>query len=180
MTKNKTAIYCRVSKSDESQNPKNQLEPLRKFADTLGLEVVKEYTDYASGGNSNRPQFQQMLKDAKRHKFDVVLVWALDRFSREGISNTLAYLETLKRANVGLKSLKEGWLDTTSGGMGDLLVAIFSWVAQQERKRISERTKAGLKVAKANGKILGRPVGKGDSKPRRKSGYALRWNQNHA
>ena len=61
----KCAIYLRVSKSDESQTPENQKEPLRKMAESLGLEVVEEYIDMASGGNSNRPQFQKMLKDAK-------------------------------------------------------------------------------------------------------------------
>jgi DNA invertase Pin-like site-specific DNA recombinase len=176
MNKQKTtAIYCRVSKSDESQNPENQLVPLRKFAETLNYKVVREYVDYASGGNSNRPQFQQMLKDAQQHKFEVILIWALDRFSREGILNTLGYLKTLRQANVGLKSLQESWVDTTDLGMGELLIAILSWVADQERKRIIERTKAGLERAKANGKVLGRPKGAKDTKRRKRSGYLLRW-----
>ena len=169
------AIYVRVSKTDESQDPTNQLVPLRKFADTLGLEVVAEYEDHASGGSANRPKFQQMLKDAKQRKFDVILIWALDRFSREGISNTVAYIQTLKQSGVGLRSLKESWLDTTSEGMAELLIAIFSWVASQERKRISERTIAGLETAKANGKTLGRPNGAKDKSRRRTSGYNLRW-----
>jgi len=176
MNKQKTsAIYVRVSKSDESQSPENQLVPLRKFAETLNYKVAKEYIDYASGGNSNRPQFQQLLQDAKHRKFDVILVWALDRFSREGILNTLGYLKSLRQANVGLKSLQEGWIDTTDSGMGELLIAILSWVADQERKRIIERTKAGLEIAKANGKTLGRPKGAKDTKRRKRSGYLLRW-----
>lgn len=165
----------RVSKNDESQTTENQREPLRKFADSLGLEVVKEYQDYASGGNSNRPQFQQMLADAKSRKFDLILVWGLDRFSREGIFNTLGYLKALRQANIGLKSLQEGWVDTTDSGMGELLIAILSWVADQERKRIIERTKAGLERVKANGKVLGRPKGVKDTKRRKRSGYLLRW-----
>jgi len=165
----------RVSKADESQNPENQRKPLEKVADSLGLEVIGEYKDYASGGNSNRPQFQQMLRDAKRRKFDIILVWSLDRFSREGISNTLHYLEVLKRDGVALKSLQEGWLDTSDEGMGQLLIAIFSWVAKQERERISERTKAGLLRAKANGKMLGRKQGAKDKRKRKNSGYLLRW-----
>lgn len=174
----KTALYLRVSKSDESQDPANQLKPLLKMADSLGLEVVVKYIDTASGGSANRPQFQQMLKDAKRHQFDIVLVWSLDRFSREGISNTLSYLKTLKQASVGLKSLQESWLDTSDKGIGELLIAIMSWVAEQERMRISERTKAGLVVAKANGKKLGRPSGSKDKVRRKKSGYLLRWANN--
>lgn len=170
-----TVLYLRVSKSDESQDPTNQLKPLKKFADSLGLEVVGEYIDKASGGSANRPQFQRMLKDAQKHKFDMILVWSLDRFSREGIGNTLAYLERLKKAKVGLKSLHESWLDTTDEGMGQLLIAIMSWVAQQERLRISERTKAGLVKAIANGKKLGRPNGSKDKNKRKRSGYLLRW-----
>lgn len=165
----------RVSKNDESQNPDNQREPLKNFAGSLGLEVVGEYVDMASGGNSNRPKFQEMLKDAKERKFDIALVWDLSRFSREGISNTLHYLEELKKSGVALKSLQDSWLDTSDNGMGQLLIAIFSWVARQERERISERTKAGLVRAKAGGKLLGRKLGSKDKGRRKKSGYLLRW-----
>jgi len=165
----KAAIYARVSTDDQGQNPENQLIPLRKYADSLGFEIYKEYVDYASGGNSNRPQFQAMLEDAKKGEFGIILIWALDRFSREGILNTLNYLKTLKNHNVALKSLQESWLDTRDGGMGELLIAIFSWVAQQERIRLSERIKAGLKNKKNVGKR-----GK-DKKERRKAGYLLRW-----
>ena len=165
----------RVSKSDETQTPENQKEPLRKMAESMGLKVVGEYTDMASGGNSNRPQFQKMLKGAKERKFEIILVWSLDRFSREGISNTLHYLEGLAKSGVGLKSLQESWLDTTDEGIGKLLIAIFSWVARQERQRISERTKAGLARAKASGKKLGRQKGSKDKGRRKKSGYLLRW-----
>ncbi len=168
---NSTALYVRCSTDESRQDVNNQLIPLRKLAEALNLKIVKEYTDYASGGNSNRPQFQQMLNDVKTHKHDysMILVWALDRFSREGILNTLSYLRTLKQHNVALKSLQESWLDTRDEGMGELLIAIFSWVASQEKKRLSERVKAGLRGKKNVGKR-----GK-DKKQRRKSGYYLRW-----
>jgi len=162
-------IYARVSTDDQGQNPENQLGPLRKYAESLGFLVYKEYVDYASGGNSNRPQFQAMLSDARKGEFNIILIWALDRFSREGILNTLNYLKVLKSHNVALKSLQESWLDTREGGMGELLIAIFSWVAQQERIRLSERIKAGLKGKQNVGKR-----GK-DKKVRRKAGYNMRW-----
>ena len=129
-----------------------------------------------SGGSANRPEFQQMLKDARLRKFEVVYVWSLDRFSREGINNTLSYLKLLKSQGVSLKSMQEGWLDTSDDGMGELLIAIFSWVAKQERMRISERTKAGLARSK---KKPGRPKGKKDNpkKPRKKAGYYKRWSK---
>lgn len=169
------ALYCRVSKNDESQDPRNQLEPLRSYAGALGGEIVQEYVDLASGGNGDRKDFLHMLEDAESRKFDLLLVWALDRLSREGISNTLGYLERLKRNGIALKSLQESWLDTRDEGIGHLLLAIFSWVAQQERKRIVERTMAGLERARKSGKRLGRPHGAKDRKKRRKSGYLLRY-----
>ncbi|MHA1827049.1 MAG: recombinase family protein [Candidatus Heimdallarchaeaceae archaeon] len=154
----KAAIYARVSKEEEGmQDPENQLVPLRKLASTLNCEIYKEYVDRASGGNSNRPQFQAMLRDAKQHKFDIVLIWALDRFSRESLHNTLKYIQILKDNNIALKSLQESWLDTRDSGISELLLAIFAWVAKQERERISQRTKAALQRRKNLGLNLGRP-----------------------
>ena len=168
-------IYARCSKNDESQSPTNQLLPLRDYAKALGGEIVKEYIDLASGGNGDREGFLQMLEDAEKRQFDLLLIWSLDRLSREGISNTLGYLERLKRNKVALKSLQESWLDTRDEGLGQLLLAIFSWIAQQERKRIIQRTRAGLERARKQGVVLGRPEGKKDSRPRRKSGYFRRY-----
>lgn len=162
------AIYCRVSTRDR-QDINNQLLPLQDWAKALNYEVIQEYSDKVSGGDSNRPQFQQMLQDAHSKKFDIILIWALDRFSREGILNTLSYLKKLNNYGVALKSLKESWLDTSDKGMGQLLLAIFSWFAEQERIRLSERIKAGLKKAKNVGKR-----GK-DKKPRRRYGYFKRY-----
>lgn len=157
------AIYARVSKDDGTQDPQNQINPLREYAKALGDEITAEYIDQASGSNGDREQFQKMLADANTRKFDLLLVWSLDRISREGISNTLGYIERLKKNGIALKSLQESWLDTRDEGLGQLMLAIFSWVAQQERKRIIERTKAGITKAKANGKKLGRPKGKKDA-----------------
>jgi DNA invertase Pin-like site-specific DNA recombinase len=176
----KIAIYARVSKSDESQDPLNQLNPLRDYAKAIGGEVVAEFVDLSSGGNSERENFLRMLNDADRRKFDLLLIWALDRFSREGISNTLGYFQRLQRNGVAIKSLKESWLDTQDSGLGQLLLAIFSWVAQQERMRIVERTKAGLERARKEGKKLGRPAGKKDSSPRARSGYYVWHMKNRA
>ena len=168
MEKQKRAvIYARVSTGE--QNPDNQIEQLKTMQKLQNYTLIEEYIDYVSGGSANRPEFQRMLGDARLRKFDVVLVWSLDRFSREGINNTLSYLKHLKNHRVSLKSLKEPWLDTSDTGMGELLIAIFSWVAQQERQRISERTKAGLVNAKNVGKR-----GK-DRKKRDNLGYKLRW-----
>lgn len=171
------AIYARVSKSDATQDPNNQLHPLRNYAKSIGGDVVVEYIDQASGSSSDRDAFLRLLSDANKHKFDLLLVWSLDRISREGISNMLGYLQRFKKNNIAVKSLQEGWLDTREEGIGELLLAIFAWVAQQERKRIIERTKAGLDRAKREGKKLGRPFGSKDKKERRKSGYWRRYSK---
>jgi len=98
-----------------------------------------------------------MLGRVRQRHFDLILVWALDRFSREGMTNTLSYIRQLKNYKTGLKSLQESWLDTSNEGIAELLLAIFSWVAAEEKRKISERTKAGLAKLKARGVKLGRP-----------------------
>jgi len=160
----KVALYARVSKEEMSsagvwQDPENQLEPMRKFCEAMKWEIRDVYIDKASGGSADRPEFQKMMNRIRQKYYDVVLVWALDRFSREGMINTLNYIQTLKNYKTGLKSIQESWLDTTQEGVSELLLAFMAWVAQQEKRRISERTKAGLAKLKATGKILGRPKG---------------------
>ena len=169
------AIYTRVSLRDQSQDPMNQSVPLHNLAQALGGQVVEVYTDYASGGNGDRKNFLRMLADAERGKFKKLLVWSLDRFSREGINNCLGYLERLRKAGVTLRSLQESWLNTEDKGVGNLLIAIFSWVAAQERERIIERTRAGLDRVRREGRRLGRPPGAKDKNPRKRSGYWLRY-----
>ena len=158
----KVAIYARVSKDEASsagvmQDPENQLIPLRKFAEAMDWDVKYEFVDRASGGSANRPEFRRMLSEVRQRHIDLIFVWALDRFSREPIVNTLKYIQTLKDYKCGLKSMQETWLDTSQEGVSELLLSIFAWVAHQERIKISERTKAGLARARAKGKKLGRP-----------------------
>jgi DNA invertase Pin-like site-specific DNA recombinase len=169
----KIGIYARVSTND--QNPESQLIVLRKQAEALGGDVVKEYVDYMSGGSPIRREFLHALADAEAHVYDLLLFWALDRFSREGISNTLGYLKRLERCGVAVKSMQESWLDTRDKGLSELLLAIFSWVAVQERQRIAERVKSGLERAKAEGKRLGRPKNSKDKRKRSRSGYHRRY-----
>jgi DNA invertase Pin-like site-specific DNA recombinase len=120
----RVALYVRVSKVDESQNPENQLLPLRNYAKAANWEIVKECVDFGSGGSPERESFVQMLDDSERKAFDVLLVWAWDRFTREGIANALGYLKRLRKNGVAIKSLCESWLDTTESGVGELLLTI--------------------------------------------------------
>jgi len=159
----KIAIYCRVSKDEVSsdgslQDPNNQLIPLKKYCESMNWQINENliFIDRASGGSANRPEFQRMLGEVRQRHIDLILVWSLDRFSREGMLSTLSYIKQLKKYKTGLISLKESWLDTDDNGINELLIAVFSWVAFEERKKISERTKAGLTKLKAQGFKLGR------------------------
>jgi DNA invertase Pin-like site-specific DNA recombinase len=140
--KSAAAIYARVSTRDKGQTNDNQLLELRAFAERLGYSVYKEYCDQESGGTAERPQFQQLFADAYQRRFDVVLFWSLDRFSREGVGETLGHLQRLNVAGVQFKSFTEQYLDST-GLFKDAIIAILAAIAKQERVRFSERIKAG-------------------------------------
>jgi len=173
----KVALYTRVS--TEEQHPENQIEQLKTFCSEQNFKVEKIYIDKMSGRVTDRPQFQQMLKDARLKQFDILIVWSLDRFSREGTQNTRSYIERLKRYNVGFISYSEPIIDTTKGMIGELVyeivLVVMSYLAKKEAEKVSERTKAGLERAKANGKKLGRPKGSKDKKPRDNFNYKKRW-----
>ena len=96
------------------------------------------------------------LEDARLKHFDMVLFWALDRFSREGTLKTLEYLQRLDTFGVAWKSFTEQYLDST-GMFRDAVIAILATIAKQERVRLSERTKAGLAIARSKGRQIGRP-----------------------
>lgn len=150
------ALYLRVSKDDRSQDVRNQRVALRRFARQQGWRIFREYTDAASAKNGDRPGFRCMWEDAARHRFDVLLFWSLDRLTREGVLPTLQYLRRLEDNGVRFKSYTEQYVDSL-GVFGPAIIGILAAVAQQERIRISERTKAGLERARRQGKRLGRP-----------------------
>lgn len=149
------AIYARVSKK-QGQDTENQLLELRRYAKAQGWEMV-EYIDRETGKHANRDAFQELFNDASRRKFGVVLVWALDRLTREGVLETFAHVKKLTGYGVQFESYTEPFFRTT-GPAGELLMAVLAWVAKQERLRISERTKAGLARARAKGRVGGRPA----------------------
>lgn len=167
----KVAIYARVSKDEKYgdrryQEPKNQLEPLREWAKRQEWTVHKEYIDRASGADANRPQFKQMLHEAMMMRFNAILVWKFDRFSRESMFVAVGRIQKLRNRGIGLKSLTEAWLDTSKDNpMGDLILSFLSWAAAEERRKISERTKAGIKRRRAIGQWKGgRPKGSKNKK----------------
>jgi DNA invertase Pin-like site-specific DNA recombinase len=152
----KVALYARVSTKDKGQDTENQLSQLRAFAATQGWTVVHEYVDRATGKHSDRDQFQRLFTDASRRTFDLVLFWSLDRFSREGVLETLHHLERLAQYGVGYRSFTEQYLDSC-GIFKDAVLAILAVIAKQERVRLSERTIAGLEKARKQGRVGGRP-----------------------
>ena len=147
------ALYVRVSTKE--QTTENQERELRQWAERLGFEVVAVYADTMSGARSDRAALAAVLTAAHRREFDVLLVWALDRVSREGIGRMVCYVEQLRAAGIRVLSHQEPWLDT-GGPVGELVLAIFAWVAKQERERIGERVRAGQTRARAQGVHIGR------------------------
>ena len=145
----KIAIYARVS--TEKQDNENQLVQLREFAAKQGWTVFAEYVDRESGAKSDRVEFQRMFADASKRKFDLVLFWALDRLSREGVLQTLQHLNRLENHGVGFRSFTEQYFDSC-GIFREAVISIMATLAKQERVRRSERTKAGLAVARAKGR----------------------------
>ena len=144
--------YVRVSTEDQSVE--NQVPDLRQLAEARGLKLGRVFSENVSAVK-HRPEYESMVTAAHSGKVGTILIWALDRLHRSMIGAMQTVLE-LDRLGVRVISLKEPWLDTTSP-VRPLLVAVFGWVAEQERLRISERTKAGLDRARRAGKKLGRP-----------------------
>jgi DNA invertase Pin-like site-specific DNA recombinase len=151
----RVAIYARVSTKDKGQDTENQLYQLRAFAAQHG-SIYQVYTDHESGGKAGRSAFQQLLLEAYQHKFDLVVFWRLDRFSREGALTTLRYLKELKDHGVNYKSFTEPYLDSL-GPFGDVIVSMLATIAAQDLIKISENTKAALAKKKAAGVQLGAP-----------------------
>ena len=162
----KTVIYARVSTGE--QNAENQVAVLAEWAKRRGYEVVRVYQEEESAWKSGHQRvLAELVEDARRGKFQAVLVWALDRLSREGALAILSLVHRLSTNGVKVLSYQEPWTEAP-GELAEVLYAIAGWVAKMESQRKSERTKAGLARVRASGKRLGRPVGSKDKKKRRK------------
>lgn len=152
----RAALYARVSTRDKGQDTENQLLQLREYCHRQQWEIVGEYIDHETGRNSRRDAFQRLFEDASKRQFDIVVVWALDRFTREGVYETFEHVRRLKLHGVEFESFTEAHFRTT-GPAGDLMLAIAAWIAKQESIRLSDRTKAGIERARSQGKRIGRP-----------------------
>ena len=148
-----TALYLRTS--TDTQTTANQLPALQRLAAARDLGLPAVYEDQAASGIGDRPQLARLLNDARKGNVHSILVWAIDRLGRN-VHEVVATILELDHLNVRLISHSEPWLDT-SGPVRSLLIYVFSWVAEQERSRLVERTKSGMSRAKSQGKTIGRP-----------------------
>ena len=152
---NKTVVYARVS--TRGQNPENQLLVLRKYAEARGLEIVDSYVDVGqSEGKASRPELDRLMMDARRRKFNVVLVARLDRLARS-LKQLVMTLDELRELGIAFVSLQEAFDTSTSTGI--LLFQVVGAIAEFERSLIRERIALDLERARAEGKTIGRPLG---------------------
>ena len=143
----------RVSTVD--QHPESQLYDLRQMAAQRGYQIVKEYTDKISGAKARRPGLDQLMQDAHRGGFDVLLVWSCDRIARS-TRHLLEVLDELNRLGVEFASFRES-LDT-GGPLGRAITIIIGAIAELERNLIVERVRAGMRRARLEGRHIGRPA----------------------
>jgi len=159
----RAALYTRVSTRDKGQEAANQVNQLREFCAAQGWPIANEYEDHESGGKADRAQFRAMMTDAAKREFDVLVFWALDRFSREGVYETHLHLKRLDDAGVRFRSFSEPYLDSC-GMFRDAVISILAVIAKQERIRISERVRSGLSRARAKERAAANPsAGPGSS-----------------
>jgi DNA invertase Pin-like site-specific DNA recombinase len=151
----RVAIYTRVSTTNHGQDVTVQTRELEEFARARGWQIVGQYLDAGvSGAKDSRPELNQLMGDAHKRKFDVVVVWKFDRFARS-VSHLLRALETFQSLGIEFVSLSEQM--DTSTPTGKMVFTVLGAVAELERSLIAERVRAGLRNARANGKRLGRP-----------------------
>jgi DNA invertase Pin-like site-specific DNA recombinase len=153
----RTAVYARISTQDKGQNPENQLLQLRQFCQQQGWVIAGEYVDQKTGRTSDREAFQRLFQHAYEKRFDLCLFWALDRFSREGATDTLQHLRKLSNYGVQWKSYTEQYIDS-AGMFGEVIISLLAVLAKQESVRRSERASAAYARLKAQGRTdhLGR------------------------
>ena len=147
----RAALYLRVSTLD--QHPETQLYDLQQMAQQRGYEIAEKYEDRISGAKARRPGLDGLMRDARRGRFDVLLVWASDRIARS-TKHFLEVLDELNRLNIEFISFREQ-IDT-GGPLGRAIVVIIGAIAELERSLIVERVRAGMRRARLEGRHIGR------------------------
>ena len=172
MTTERVAIYARVSTQDQNLNM--QLDELTEYVGYRGWEVVRVYEEKATGTNTKRPEFQAMLADARQRKFDVLLVWKLDRFARS-MKDLVTHLQELEELGVSFVSLKDNGIDMSTA-TGKLFTHILSAFAEFEAGIIRERVRSGVRAKIKKTGTWGRQTKRDDSKVQelRSEGLSIR------
>jgi DNA invertase Pin-like site-specific DNA recombinase len=154
MPTTRCAVYARVSTTD--QHCENQLTELRTYCASRGWTITREYVDHGvSGARERRPALDELVRDAKRRRFDLLVCWRLDRLGRN-LRHLVLLLEDLHALGISFASLNEGIDATTPAGR--LQMHMLAALSEFERGRIQERVRAGLARARANGRRIGRPA----------------------
>jgi putative DNA-invertase from lambdoid prophage Rac len=152
----RVCLYARVSTADREQDPMTQLLPLQEFVMAQRWETYGEYVDHAPATDFfHRTAWRELLGDASKRRFDLLLVWRMDRAFRS-VLDAATTLERLRTWGIGLRSYSEPWLDTTSP-FGEALYYITVAYAQLERGILRERVRAGMDRARKQGHQIGRP-----------------------
>jgi DNA invertase Pin-like site-specific DNA recombinase len=154
----RAAIYARVSTTE--QETENQVAQLKEYVARMGWTLGPVLRETEHGWEPNRAKIRELLDLAHRREIDIALVWALDRFSRQGVSATLALIDELHATGVRLWSYREPFLRETDPKIAELLLSILAWAAKQEHVRISERTKAGLELVRRENRSYDAPRGR--------------------
>ncbi len=153
----RTAIYARVSTSDQTNAI--QVRELTEYVERRGWELASVYQDQMSGAKASRPGLDQLIADARKRKFDIVVVWKLDRFGRS-LVHCVSGIQELASHGIRFIATSQGLDTDESNPASKLLMHILAAVAQFERELIRERVSAGMKAAKTHGTKTGNAIGR--------------------
>lgn len=177
----KAALYLRVSTADQSLE--NQLPSIRQYCEARGFTITHIFTESDTAWKQgHQVELEKCKAAAQRREFDVLVLWALDRLTRQGPEAMLAMVRLFKAYSVRVLSVQEGWLETLDEMTMPFFLSIVGWLGMIDSARRSERIRAGRERVKATGKTKsGRPWGRqkgrkdGPDVKRRKSSYYLAW-----
>ncbi|MBU1067085.1 recombinase family protein [Patescibacteria group bacterium] len=170
----RAAIYARVS--TEERTDQNQVDVLEKWAADRGWAVTDIYRDVGSAWqNADQKELRRLLEDCRLGKVQMVVIWDLSRFTRRGVFETLQMVRRFADLKVDIASYQDSWLESMQiPGVRDFLIGFLGYVNSEYSRQLSERTKAGMERARSEGKQIGRPRGRKDSKKRARAGYFKR------
>jgi len=167
----KCCVYLRISTLE--QNEGMQLEAIERYCKVNEIKILKVFKDIGvSGAKESRPAFNSLLEAIRRKEFDTIIVYKLDRIGRS-LSHLVKLFEEFKAKSINFISATQNI--NTQTAEGNMFLQMLMVLSEYERALTIRRVKDGLERAKANGKVLGRPVGSKDKVRRRKSGYVNRW-----